>query len=180
MNHAKSMFFLLCVLPFSTAAAEDTKIVSDEFLELRAHLHGNWVGEYTNGTIDEPDEWRPVEIRYALTAGGSAIVEDYHFDDSGIPTMTTVYYPDGKGMQLTHYCGAQNHPRMEWTGYDEDTRTYGFRFLDITNLHDDADYHSRSLDLSFVTDDSIVLAYSGDMEGKTSVQTFKLVRQTAD
>jgi hypothetical protein len=180
------VLILLCVIPISNIvaeasddkdeAAEVSKIKSAEFRDLRQHLSGTWVGEFTNGTVEDPAEWKPVEVQYLLSGNGSAIVENYFFGGAQDPGMTTVYYPDGADLQLTHYCGAQNHPRMQWMTYDKDTRTYGFRFLDITNLHDESDYHSRSLDLTFVTDNNIRIAYSGEVNGRTAVQTYNLAR----
>ncbi len=192
MNYAntKRILFLLSVAPMSTAFAEsahdaheaaaEPNIRSAEFRDIRKHLTGRWVGEYTNGTLEDPAEWNPVEVRYLSNGNGSAIIETYYYGDSESPGMSTIYYPNGADLQLTHYCGAQNHPRMKSVSYDEDTRTYAFRFLDITNLHDKADYHSKSLDLTFVTNDNILIQYSGDVRGRTAVQTYNLKRSSAD
>ena len=192
MNDVKTKFvlLLLLVLPVSTAfaesahdaheAAEEPKIRSAEFRDIRRYLTGKWVGEYTNGTLEEPAEWKPVEVRYLSNGNGSAIIETYYYGDADNPGMSTIYYPNGNGLQLTHYCGAQNHPRMKSVSYDADTRTYAFRFLDITNLHDESDYHSKSLDLRFVTDDNILIQYSGEVRGRTAVQTYNLKRIAAE
>ena len=189
-TNMKTVLCLLCLVPISNIAAEtaddtvadsdDPNINSAEFRLIKQHLSGEWVGEVTNGTVEEPGEWRPVQVEYLLTGNGSAIVENYFFGDAETPGMTTVYHPDGNDLQLTHYCGAQNHPRMKWTAYDKDTRTYGFRFLDITNLQSEADYHSRSLDLTLIGDDNIRIAYAGEVSGRTAVQTYNLARKTAD
>ncbi len=192
MNYAnmKPNLILLCMLPIPMIAAEaadsadeaanEPKIKSAEFRYLKEHLTGTWVGKYTNGTLENPAEWNPVQIQYLLSGNGSAIVENYFYGEAEDPGMTTVYYPHGADLQLTHYCGAQNHPRMKWATYDEDTRTYGFQFLDITNLHNESDYHSKSLELTFVTDDNIHITYSGDVRGRTAIQTYNLVQEAGD
>ena len=182
--------FLLFVLPLATFASDpaedtatiagDSKVRSAEFRDLKKHLSGTWVGRFTNGTLEDPAEWKPVEVRYLSSANGSAIIENYFFGDAKEPGMTTVYYPDGAELELTHYCGAQNHPRMQSTAYDQASRTYSFEFLDITNLHDESDYHSRSLDLRFVTDDNVQIVYSGEVDGRAAVQSYDLVRKTED
>ena len=189
-TNRKLVLILLCVMPISNIvaaasdnkdeAADDSKIKSAEFRDLKQHLTGTWVGEFTNGTVENPAEWNPVEVQYLLSGNGSAIVENYFYGKADGPGMTTVYYPDGEDLQLTHYCGAQNHPRMKWMTYDKNTRTYGFQFLDITNLHNESDYHSKTLDLTFVTDDSIRIAYAGIVNGKAAIQTYQLVRKAAD
>jgi hypothetical protein len=189
-TNSKLVLILLCVMPISNIvaeasdnkdeAAEDSKIKSAEFRDLKQHLTGTWVGEFTNGTMENPGEWKSVEVQYLLSGNGSAIVENYFYGAADNPGMTTVYYPDGADLQLTHYCGAQNHPRMKWLTYDKDTRTYGFQFLDITNLHNESEYHSRTLDLTFVTDDSIRIAYTGIVNGKAAIQTYNLKRSASD
>lgn len=187
--NTKIVLLLLYLSPVSILAAEvtdntdevadDSKIRSTEFRDLKRHLSGTWVGEFTNGTVENPAEWHPVEVQYLLSANGSTIIENYFYGEANNPGMTTVYYPDGTDLQLTHYCGAQNHPRMKWVTYDEDTRTYGFQFLDITNLHSESDYHSRSLDLTIVSDKKIRITYSGEVSGRTAVQTYNLTRMSA-
>ena len=69
---------------------------------------------------------------------------------------------------------------MKWSTYDKDTRTYGFQYLDITNLHNESDYHSRMLDLTFVTNDSIRIVYTGFVNGKGAVQTYNLKRSASN
>ncbi len=189
-TNSKLVLILLCVMPISNIvaeasddkdeAAEDSKIKSAEFRDLKQHLTGTWVGEFTNGTMENPGEWKSVEVQYLLSGNGSAIVENYFYGAADNPGMTTVYYPDGADLQLTHYCGAQNHPRMKWLTYDKDTRTYGFQFLDITNLHNESDYHSRTLDLTFVSNDSIRIAYAGFVNGKAAIQTYNLKRSASN
>ena len=188
--NTKLVLILLCVMPISNIvaevsegtdeAADDSKIKSAEFRDLKQHLTGTWVGEFTNGTMENPAEWKSVEVQYLLSGNGSAIVENYFYGAADNPGMTTVYYPDGADLQLTHYCGAQNHPRMKWSTYDKDTRTYGFQYLDITNLHNESDYHSRMLDLTFVTNDSIRIVYTGFVNGKGAVQTYNLIRSASN
>ena len=188
--NTKLVLILLCVMPISNIvaevsegtdeAADDSKIKSAEFRDLKQHLTGKWVGEFTNGTMENPAEWKSVEVQYLLSGNGSAIVENYFYGAADNPGMTTVYYPDGADLQLTHYCGAQNHPRMKWSTYDKDTRTYGFQYLDITNLHNESDYHSRMLDLTFVTNDSIRIVYTGFVNGKGAVQTYNLKRSASN
>ena len=189
-TNTKLVLIFLCVMPISNIvaevsegtdeAADDSKIKSAEFRDLKQHLTGKWVGEFTNGTMENPAEWKSVEVQYLLSGNGSAIVENYFYGAADNPGMTTVYYPDGADLQLTHYCGAQNHPRMKWSTYDKDTRTYGFQYLDITNLHNESDYHSRMLDLTFVTNDSIRIVYTGFVNGKGAVQTYNLKRSASN
>jgi len=189
-TNTKLVLIFLCVMPISNIVAEvsegtdeaanDPKIKSAEFRDLKQYLTGTWAGEFTNGTMENPGEWKSVEVQYLLSGNGSAIVENYFYGAADNPGMTTVYYPDGADLQLTHYCGAQNHPRMKWLTYDEDTRTYGFQFLDITNLHNESDYHSRTLDLTFVTNDNIRIAYAGVVNGNAAIQTYNLQRSASN
>lgn len=48
-----------------------------------------------------------VRTTYKLVAGDSAIEETLSHGN-----MVTMYHPDGNSLMLTHYCVAQNQPRM--------------------------------------------------------------------
>lgn len=143
---------------------------------LKSVLTGSWSGRFTNGTFEEPTEWMPVRVEYHVTSGGTAIVEDYFNNNSEDATMTTVYYKDNGNLRLTHYCGAQNHPRMIARSVDPEGRQVVFDFTDITNLATADSYHSRQLALRLVTDDHIQIQYHGLQNGKIYSQAYDLRR----
>jgi len=73
-----------------------------------------------------------MNARYYLTGNGSAVVESLIVDT--VPVMTTVYHTDGPDFRLTHFCGAQNQPRLKASRIDEEQGVMEFSFVDITNL----------------------------------------------
>lgn len=95
-------------------------------------LGGRWRGSSTRGWTDE--------IRIRSIAGGSAVVSDGGGSADGVPgahpgeEMMTVFYLDGDRLMLTHYCVAQNHPRLVATAARDGGRELEFRFVDGANL----------------------------------------------
>ena len=126
---------------------------------------GNWEGAYTNGTFENPTEWMPISVEYRLTAGESAIIEDYFDPDEPNVSMTTVYFMDRDDLRLTHYCGAANHPSMIATSLHAEDRKVAFDFTGISNLLNNDDYHSRRFELELVSTDHIKIQYHGVMSG---------------
>jgi hypothetical protein len=76
-----------------------------------------------------------LHVTYEVVSGGSAVLE--RFTAEKMPPgsdMVTVYYKDGDGLLLTHYCMAQNQPRMRATRFDPSSGELEFDMLDATNL----------------------------------------------
>ena len=105
---------------------------------------------------------------YKLTGGGRVLMED-------AGGMTTAYHLDVGKLMLTHYCGAGNQPRMRITEMDD--RHLSFEMFDITNLADPKAYHSTHVDVVFLGDDRVDLAYRGMTDGRESTQLFQLTRK---
>lgn len=113
-------------------------------------------------------------VVYSLSGGNETVVEEF----KGEPTMATFYHMDGAKLMLTHYCNAGNQPRMTASGYDETGGVLSFRFLDVTNLASPTSYHTRDLEIRFVTEDRVELTFTGLKEGKTSESVMTLTRRT--
>ncbi len=71
-------------------------------------LAGDWEGTY---------EWTgtgaggSMTATYSLSGNGSAVVETLTM--GGVPGMTSVYHLDGADLRMTHFCAAQNQPRLK-------------------------------------------------------------------
>jgi len=156
-------------------ATHDSKLAF--FDTLAEVLPGSWEGQFADGSFDNPtSEWRPTRIKYYLTAGGTAIVEDYLPADGSDVTMTTVYHQDNNDIRATHFCGAMNHPRLISRTFDPESKTMVFGFVDIANLKSPADYHSRELELTIVDDDHIRLTFFGLTDGESNSRVFAYSR----
>ena len=138
------------------AAQGQTRVDARDGFERLKRLVGTWrVGSDGRAT-------------YKLTGGGKVLVED-------MGGMLTTYYLDGDKLVLTHFCGAGNQPRMRAQKMDD--RQISFQMFDITNLADPKAYHSTQLDVVFVSEDRVDLAYGGMTDGRASTQVFQMTRQ---
>ncbi len=99
-------------------------------------------------------------------------------DGQTLPSMTSVYHMDGADLRMTHFCGAQNQPRLKATEIDEAHDIIHFTFVDGTNL-DARPAHVTAVDLRFVTKDRLVLRFTFAAAGKISVENIELQRVAA-
>jgi hypothetical protein len=90
-------------------------ISSVELNRIKA-LAGKWTS--TTSMFGKKDE--QVFTEYAITAGGSTVVETIF---PGTPNeMVSVYYDDDKGrLAMTHYCMMRNRPHFSLHESDKDT-----------------------------------------------------------
>jgi hypothetical protein len=104
------VILLACVLCFSTMGKSETQDGANAaaLAQLRG-LAGEWEGSF---------EWTgartatgKMNATYYSTGNGSAVVENLTVD--GVPSMTSVYHLDGADLRMTHYCAAQNQPRLK-------------------------------------------------------------------
>ena len=88
-------------------------------------LAGKWSGKSTKG-------WEE-DVTIKSIAGGS-VVEFSSFDAHPGEEMRTLMHMDGERLVLTHYCIAQNQPRLAATSIEKGGRQVTFTFQDATNL----------------------------------------------
>lgn len=87
------------------AQAPPSGASADALLERLKGLAGEWVKVGEDG--QPTDE---VLLIYRVTAGGHAVVST---EFPGSPhEMVTVYYREGDGLAMTHYCAIGNRPHM--------------------------------------------------------------------
>jgi hypothetical protein len=112
----------------------------------------------------------------AITTGnGSALVENLTND--GVPAMTSVYHLDGADLRLTHFCGAQNQPRLKATTIDSDGGQITFSLVDITNLRTPTTGHVHDLEVRFLESGHITLKFRFVGDGKDSDELVDLRRK---
>ena len=155
-----------------------TRVANEFFQTLReTYCPAQWEGEYANGTYENPTgEWSPLRVDYHLTAGDTAIVEDYVEVGGTDVYMSTVYHLDNNNIRATHFCGAMNHPRMISRSIDLDESQASFDFVDVANLRTPEDYHSRGIELRVVDADNVHVTFHGLEDGETSSRVFVLRR----
>lgn len=122
-------------------------------------LAGIWEGKAGHGK-----ESFDTKVIYKVTGMGSAVMET-QFPGSA-QEMITIYHLDGDKLQLTHYCAAQNQPKMQFAA-GKDASVLKFNFLSGTNMKP-TDAHMHNLTMRFVGADHIVSEWAFYSGGKAS------------
>lgn len=138
------------------------------FERLKA-LIGSWEGTGEDG--------KPVAISYSLISGGSALEEKLGPADE--PSMVTMYHPDGATVLMTHYCAAQNQPRLRAKAASPDARTLEFTFVDCSNLSSKDAGHMHHLVLSFEDPDHFSQEWTWKENAKERKTLFHFSRKKA-
>jgi hypothetical protein len=135
-------------------------------------LAGQWEGSF---------EWTGartatgrISATYSETGNGSAVVENLAVD--GVPSMTSVYHLDSGDLRMTHYCAAQNQPRLKARQIDIAKGILDFEFLDATNLRTPDAPHVYGLEMRLLNADHITLAFLFEGGGKASKEFIDLKR----
>src|SRR5262245_15838008 len=131
-------------------------------------LTGNWSGtfQWTGGRHDSG----PMNATYYLTGNGSAVVENLMNESA--PVMTSVYHLDGHDLRMTHFCGAQNQPRLKARRIDLDHGAIDFEFVDATNLRSPDAPHVHGLEIRLVDANHLTLTFlfqSGAVESREEI-----------
>jgi hypothetical protein len=134
-------------------------------------LAGEWVSA-EDGQMSKKGQ---LTARYAVTAGGSAVVETVF--PGGPYEMVTVYHAEGKDLVLTHYCMEGNQPRMR--AKDVSGSRLDFAYDGGANIDAGKDRHMHSAWLELVGTDEIRSEWTEVADGKTVlVAKSHLLRKT--
>ena len=150
--------------------AAETRAASPALERFKA-LAGDWVAAEDGEMTKKGD----LVARYAVTAGGSAVVETIF---PGSPhEMVTVYHADGPDLVLTHYCVEGNQPRMR--AKNARGSRFDFAFDGGTNIDPQRDRHMHSASLDLLGADEIRSVWTELADGKpVLVVKSHLVRST--
>jgi len=121
-------------------------------------LAGEWVAAEDGEMAKKGD----LVARYAVTAGGSAVVETIFPGQA--QEMVTVYHADGPDLVLTHYCMEGNQPRMRAKAAQGPR--FDFAFDGGTNIDPKRDRHMHSASLALLGADEIRSEWTELAEGK--------------
>jgi len=136
-------FVLSSVLMGALLFAEEKPSVpklSPGFEKLKT-LTGEWSAKTEDG--------QPVRVSYKVVSNGSAVMEMLSMG-KGEGDMVTVYHLNGDNLMLTHYCSAQNQPRMRAEPVTGEVKSLTFSFLDATNLVGPDAGHMNRLAVNFL------------------------------
>jgi len=162
-------FVLSLILAAAPAAAPTPAAAA---LEKLRSLAGEWSGTYEwsgaqtgGGTMD---------VRYSVTGRGSAVLET--LIQGGEPTMTSIYHLDGADLRMTHYCGAQNQPRLKASRIDPAKGEIDFAFVDVTNLASPAAGHVHGAQIRMPDPEHLTIVFLFLAGEKKSTERIQLTR----
>jgi hypothetical protein len=111
-------------------------------------------------------------ITWKVVSGGSVLMESMQEE-----SMVTMYHVDNNRLMLTHYCAAQNQPRMA-AKVSDDGKTFTFDFIDGTNIASPDDGHMRKLVLTIQDKDHFTEQWFFAQKGKDADHgVFQLTRK---
>jgi hypothetical protein len=142
---------------------------SPGFEKLKA-LAGEWSGKAKDGTA--------VGLSYRVVSNGTAVMEMLNMDKEGEADMITVYHPDGDNLMMTHYCSANNQPRMKAEPVSGEVKALTFSYLDATNLTGPEAGHMHRLAVIFQDKDHFTQEWTWREKGKDAfTEVFKFERK---
>jgi hypothetical protein len=157
------LFLALVAIATSSLAASKSQ---PEFDKIKS-LAGNWEGKETAGN--------PVHINYKVVSGGTAVMESIL--EKSEAQMITIYYLDGDQLMLTHYCMANNQPRMRADASTSTPAAIKFSFVDATNLSGPDDGHMHAHSIEWKDADHVTQHWTWRQKGEEKVETFELQRK---
>ena len=164
MKTIRRVFVFVCLLGLASSAPMGLAAPNDAAFERIMSLEGHWEGKRSDG--------KHVKVSYQIHSNGSAVLETISPPDE--PTMLTVYHMDGQDLMMTHYCAAQNQPRMKAKSASE--KVVSFEFVDATNLAHSTDGHMHQLELTFIDNNHFLQKWTWMEKGETKDTTFDLAR----
>ncbi len=169
---AVALLAALATLPLRPALSAEQAVgtprTPNAGFDLMKSLVGDWVSPSKEG--------KPTTVSYKLVSDGTALME--MTAEHGSPmAMVTLYHADGEGLLMTHYCSANNQPRMRCAKPAAGAKSLSFEFLDCSNLPTPATGHMHQLVITFEDADHISQAWTWQEGGKSETQTFHLERQ---
>ena len=166
MNRNLVYFILPCAALLASSAANEND--ASKALEQIKSLVGNWDGtaKWTGARTGS----YPLNASYYVTGNGSALVEN--LIQEGVPVMTSVYHLDGADLRMTHFCAAQNQPRLKANHIDLGQGLIDFDFVDITNLRSADAPHVHGLKMRLLDHDHLSITFlfaAGEKESQEQI-----------
>ena len=167
---------ILVATTISVIAADNDKSSASAALKAISELAGNWQGTFQwSGARTEAGK---LTANYYKTGNGSAVIENLIMEGD-VPSMTSAYHLDGNDLRMTHYCAAQNQPRLKASLIDLNHGIINFDFVDATNLRSPDAPHVVGLEMHLVSPDHITFTFLFQGAGKISREQIELSRLPA-
>lgn len=151
-----SVVFLVSLSLF--AADKDSKNKAASVFEKFKALEGEWQARGEDG--------KTKHLAYDIVANGSCVQETFTMEGQDDHTMVTMYHLDGEHLMLTHYCMANNQPRMRAESISDDLQEVTFEFFDATNLSSPDEGHMYRAVFHFNGEDEFENAWTFRKNGE--------------
>jgi hypothetical protein len=130
-------------------------------------LQGDWDGTYEGKLA--------TGASYRLVSNGTALMETLVSPDHS--DMVTMYTPDGDRLMMTHYCSANNQPRMRASVPSGGAKRLVFDYVDATNLEAPDAMHMHRLVVTLNDPDHFTQLWTSREKGKDTSSTFSFTRK---
>ncbi|HMD85897.1 MAG TPA: hypothetical protein VKO18_14475 [Terriglobia bacterium] len=164
-NARQSLVLFLALIAVAAVGLAASK--SQPAFDKIKSLVGNWEGKGPGGG--------PAHINYKLVSGGTAVMESIL--ESSEAQMVTLYYLDGDHLMMTHYCMANNQPRMRADASTSSASAIKFTFVDATNLSGPDAGHMHAHSIIWKDADHVTQQWTWREKGQEKVESFELARQ---
>src|ERR1700730_10627627 len=151
--------------PPSTSAAKSGK--GNAGWEWMKSLQGEWEGTYEGKVA--------TRASYRLVSNGTALMESLVSPDDS--DMVTMYTPDRDRLMMTHYCSANNQPRMRASVPSGGAKRLVFDYVDATNLEPPDAMHMHRLVVTLNDPDHFTQLWTSREKGKDTSSTFSFTRK---
>jgi hypothetical protein len=160
---------LVGVVLAATLNMAQAKSPAVEAFERLKTLQGEWID--VDGVFGEKGK---VAVTYRITGAGHTVIESFPVNTPH--EMVTAYHLDGPNLVLTHYCTANNQPRMTATGLQGNVLS--FKFSGGANIEPSTTSHMHDATIEFVSADEIKATWVNWTGGKPDHSaTFRVVRK---
>ena len=83
---------------------------------------------------------------------------------------------DGPLLRMSHFCAANNHPRLIAEQIDDELSSVEFEMVDITNLKHEKAGHVHAAKLEFIDDNTLNITFKYLMNDTESIELIQLKR----
>jgi len=165
MTKNNAIRILIAAITLATAAVLAQTDAQKAYDTIKT-MPGTWEGKGLDG--------QAFQVTYKLTAAGSAVMSEIEVPGHD---MISMFHLDGPNrLLLTHYCAAQNQPRMQ-ASLSPDGRTITFNYVDATNLTSPDAGHMQKMILTLLDDNHHTEEWVFLDHGKEQKKIFDLHRK---
>ncbi len=181
LAYSKYVLLLSLVFIYHLAAGQHSNPIPHNEITTEAqlaldkikNLQGKWKGTFQwSGHINASGK---NIVEYHLTGHGSAVLENIIAEDGTI-SMSSVYHLDGESLRMTHYCAANNQPRLIASDIGKKQKEITFEMVDISNLKHEKAGHVYGVKLEFIDKNNLNIIFKYISNDKKSVEVIKLER----